>query len=131
RQPGLSPLDQKLPPLTAPLRLPFILASASPRRRRLITSFPFPARVVVSRAHEPRARWGEDPRRYAAALAEKKAREVARRLGRGLILGADTVVHLGRRILGKPASAAEARRMLASLSDRGHDVHTSLCRVAA
>lgn len=110
---------------------PFVLASASPRRRRLIKSFPFPVRVAPSRAAEPRPRKGASPRAYAAGLAAKKAREVARRLGEGLILGADTVVHLGGRILGKPAGAAEARRMLSSLAGRWHEVHTALCLVAA
>ena len=110
--------------------IPFILASASPRRRRLIKSFPFKARVVPSHAHEPRARPGELPRSYALGLAEKKAREVARRLGAGLVLGADTVVHLGGKILGKPSSEADARRMLSMLSGRWHEVHTGLCLVA-
>jgi septum formation protein len=116
---------------TALKALPFILASASPRRRRLIKSFPFKAAVVPSRASEPRARRGETPRAYALGLAEKKAREVARRVPAGLVLGADTVVHLGGKILGKPASAAEARRTLASLSGRWHEVHTGLCLTAA
>ncbi len=64
-------------------------------------------------------------------LAEKKAREVARRVDRGLVLGADTVVHLGGRILGKPSSAGHARRMLETLTGRWHEVHTALCLVAA
>jgi septum formation protein len=108
-------------------RVPFILASASPRRRKLIKSFPFKAVVVPSRVHEPRARRGEDPRAYAAGLARKKAREVAGRLKEGLVLGADTIVHQDGKIFGKPASAAEARRMLAALTGRWHDVFTGMC----
>lgn len=106
------------------------MASASPRRRQLIKSFSFKAKVVPSRAHEPRARPGERPAAYALGLAEKKAREVARRVPAGLVLGADTVVHLGGKILGKPASDAEARRTLALLTGRWHEVHTALCLVA-
>jgi septum formation protein len=112
------------------IRLPFILASASPRRRRLIRSFPFRARIAPGRAPERRPRPSEPPARYALAMAEKKADEVARRVGRGLVLGADTIVHLGGAIFGKPSSKAAARRMLAALAGRWHEVHTALCLVA-
>jgi septum formation protein len=113
-------------PVRGPLGLPFILASASPRRRKLMKSFPFPVTVTPSRVHEPRARSGERPDAYALGLAEKKAREVAKRLKSGLVLGADTVVYHGGKILGKPADAAEARRILARLTGRWHDVYTGL-----
>lgn len=110
--------------------VPFILASASPRRRQLIRSFPFKAQVLPSRAHEPRAKAGEAPRDYALGLAEKKAREVARRMKAGLVLGADTVVHLGGKILGKPSSDKDARKILSLLTGRWHEVHTGLCLIA-
>lgn len=95
----------------------------------MIASFPFPSRVLSSRAPERRPRSGERPQDYALELAEKKAREVARRLRSGLVLGADTVVHLGREILGKPRDEADARRMLSLLTGRWHEVHTALCLV--
>jgi septum formation protein len=112
------------------IRLPFILASASPRRRFLIRTFPFRARVVPGRTPERRPMASEPPARYALAMAEQKANEVARRVGRGLVLGADTIVHLGGTIFGKPTSKAAARRMLAALAGRWHEVHTGLCLVA-
>lgn len=111
-------------------KVPFVLASASPRRRQLIKSFPFRAEVVPSRAHEPRAKAGEAPKSYALGLAEKKAREVARRVEAGLVLGADTVVYLGGKILGKPSSDKDARKTLAMLTGRWHEVHTGLCLIA-
>lgn len=63
------------------------------------------------------------------ALALGKAREVAGRLGHGLVIGADTVVILSGATLEKPADAAEAREMLAALSGRWHEVYTGLALV--
>lgn len=106
--------------------LPFILASASPRRRRILAEFPFPVAVRPSRVPEPPAAPGTPPRRYAEALAERKAREVADRVTDGMILGADTVVYRKGRIYGKPADAEEAKRMLTELAGRRHWVYTAL-----
>jgi septum formation protein len=72
------------------------------------------------------------PIRVAAVdLALAKAREVAARLGRGVILGADTVVVLDGRPFGKPASRDEARRMLLALRGRTHEVVTGVAVVEA
>jgi septum formation protein len=106
---------------------PFVLASASPRRKSLIKSFPFRARVVPSRFPEPPGRRGENPRLYVIRLAQGKAGEVSRRLPGSLVLGADTIVYFKGRFLGKPKDEREARAMLAGLSGRWHDVYTGLC----
>src|SRR5687767_14176470 len=111
-------------------RVPLILASASPRRRRLMASFPWPVRVRPSRVPEPQPRPGVSPREYVRDLAALKARSVASSLKEGLVLGADTVVYHGGRIWGKPSSTASARRMLASLAGRWHRVYTGLALVA-
>jgi MAF protein len=106
--------------------VPFILASASPRRRRLMASFPFSVRVVPSGVPERRKRPGESPARYVKMLAEMKARHVADRAGEGLVLGADTIVFFKGRVLGKPTSALSAKRMLTSLAGKWHAVYTGL-----
>ena len=108
------------------MKVPFILASASPRRRRLMASFPFKTRVRPSGAAEPARRQGEEPSAYAKRLARLKAAAVARRHPGALVLGADTIVVFRGKIFGKPRHASEAARMLAALSGRWHRVHTGL-----
>ena len=101
---------------------PLILASASPRRLALLRQAGFdPAEVDPAEIDEtPRTR--ELPRDYAARMAAEKAATVAARHEGAFILAADTVVACGRRILPKPADAAEARRCLELLSGRRHRV---------
>ena len=74
----------------------------------------------VDEAH----RHGEEPHDYVARLAAAKAVHCAARSR--LSLGADTTVCLGREILGKPADAEDAHRMLSMLSDSTHAVHTAV-----
>lgn len=103
-----------------------ILASASPRRRALLAQVgvvPDALRpVVIDEAPER----GELPRLYARRMAEEKARAAAPAAGE-LVLAADTVVAVGRRILGKPADEGEAERFLRLLSGRRHRVITAVC----
>ncbi len=72
-----------------------------------------------------------DPVETAATLALHKAREVASRLRSGMVLGADTIVHLEGRILGKPRNAREAREYLRFLSGKTHRVTTGLALIDA
>jgi len=69
---------------------------------------------------------GESPAEYARRRAEQKALVVSGSIPEALVLGADTVVTLDDRVLGKPADEAEARRMLRELSGRRHWVHTGV-----
>jgi len=75
---------------------------------------------------EPAPSRGERPERYALRVARAKAQEVSGKHRSGLVIGADTVVVLGRRILGKPSGMEEARTMLRALSGRWHEVITAL-----
>jgi septum formation protein len=68
---------------------------------------------------------GEDPVAYVERLAREKAAAVPVEAG-DVVVAADTTVALDRRILAKPADAADARRMLRALSGRSHDVHTAV-----
>jgi len=101
-----------------------ILASASPRRAALLAQIGLSFRVQASELGDDgeTALPGEAPEVHAARLALAKARDVAARLDEGLVIGADTVVVLGERMLGKPADPAEARAFLAALSGKTHRV---------
>ncbi|MDE2792761.1 MAG: Maf family protein [Paracoccaceae bacterium] len=102
-----------------------VLASGSPRRLQLLAQIGVTPDAVcpVAVPEEPAA--GERPRDCARRLARDKARAVPPDPG-DLVLAADTVVAAGRRILGKPSDASEARRMLQLLSGRRHRVLTGV-----
>lgn len=103
-----------------------ILASASPRRRELLAQIGVVPDEVRPADIDETPRNGELPRPYAQRLAEEKA--VAIDAGGGeVVLAADTVVALGRRILGKPEDEAGAAAFLRALSGRRHTVHTGIC----
>lgn len=116
---------------------PFIyLASQSPRRRELLTQWGVRHELLLPDADEDAesledAHPNEAPARYVQRVTALKLEAAMARLKRrGLpaapVLCADTTVALGRRILGKPADAADARRMLADLSGRPHRVLTAV-----
>jgi septum formation protein len=107
----------------------FILASVSPRRRALLRQVGLSFRVVPSRVEELNRSGMESPR-HALYWATVKAEEVAHRYPGEWVLGADTIVVLEGTILGKPADAPEAARMLSRLSGRSHEVITGLCLVS-
>lgn len=105
-----------------------VLASSSPRRQRLLEQVGLPHEVVDPGEVETAS--GE-PEKRALENAEVKARRVAERVGEGLVVGADTVVVVDDRILGKPRDASEARVMLRALSGRVHRVITGIAVVDA
>jgi septum formation protein len=110
-------------------RPPLVLASASPRRLDLLARLGIqPDRVDPADVDET-PRKAEQPRQLAQRLARAKAEAVAARAPGALVLAADTVVGVGRRILGKPADAAEARRFLELLSGRRHRVTTGVALI--
>jgi nucleoside triphosphate pyrophosphatase len=115
-----------------------VLASASPRRRELLTQVGY--RFQVHPAHIPEnALPGEDPIVYVTRLAREKAEAVYRDLTTAspkpeknlVVLGADTTVAVDNTILGKPEDAADAARMLRLLSGRTHRVITGVAVVTA
>lgn len=111
-----------------PVRL--VLASTSPRRRDLLARLGVePARVAAPDVDETPLP-GEPPRVHALRLAEAKARAIDRAPGE-IVLAGDTVIALGRRILGKADDAATLRRMLCLLSGRRHHCLTAVCVIDA
>ncbi len=112
-------------------RAPLILASASPRRLDLLARIGVVPDAVDPADLDETPLPGELPARYAARLAAAKAAAVAARHPGALVLGADTVVAVGRRILPKPEDAAEARRCLELLSGRRHRVLSAVTLIDA
>ncbi len=103
-----------------------ILASASPRRRQLLQmlGLEFEARPQLYREQSQ----SRDPADYVTDIALQKAQSAQAQAGpEDWILAADTAVCLDGQILGKPTDLEDARRMLALLSGKIHQVHTGLC----
>ena len=107
-----------------------VLASASPRRRELLAQAGVTPDAIDPRDIDETPLKGETPRLAALRLAGEKARAAAAGHRGAFVLAADTVVAVGRRMLGKPSSHGEARAMLGLLSGRGHRVFTGVCLVS-
>jgi septum formation protein len=105
---------------------PLILASASPRRAELLRQLKLEFKVVPSDATEVLD--GQlSPYELCQLNAHRKARAVAKKIPDSLVLGADTLVFLKRKIFGKPGSIDEAKQMLAELQGCTHQVVTGVC----
>ena len=107
---------------------PILLASASPRRAHLLRQMGVSFRLArvpikeVAPAHL-------SPAEIAMINAHRKAHAAARRHPNQWVLGADTVVSLGRLIMGKPADRKAAQRMLTKLQGKTHQVITGICLI--
>jgi septum formation protein len=109
--------------------MPLILASSSPRRRELLAQIGIVTDAIDPADLDETPRDGELPRKLAERLAAEKAMLVAQRHPGAFVLGADTVVGCGRRILPKAESVAQARQCLTLLSGRRHRVHGGIALV--
>lgn len=103
-----------------------ILASASPRRRELLSLIFNEFRVVPSEFDESSVPGELPPAEHVLYSARMKARDVAQDHPESLVIGADTIVAVEGPILGKPTDAADAARMLRLLSGRTHQVYTGV-----
>ena len=110
------------------LRENLVLASSSPRRTEILQRAGWPHEVIVAGIDET-VLPNEEAAAYVQRLARSKAEAVARRLEHGLVLGADTTVVVGNEILGQPVDDADARRMLALLNAKWHEVLTGVAVV--
>lgn len=118
--------------LIMPVSMHFILASHSPRRRDLLRDAGFEFEVRPSQVNEGEPAPGGDPAEFARRAAQLKALDVASSCEPGsLVLGADTVVVVTDRILGKPSGPDDAARMLRLLSGLTHQVITGVCLARA
>jgi len=109
---------------------PLILASASPRRQELLKALGLPFIIVPAEVDE-RQQTSASPAALVQSLSQAKAAAVAARYPDAVIVGADTVVVLDGLVLGKPADAAEAARMLRALRGRAHLVYSAVTALAA
>ena len=107
-----------------------MLGSASPRRLQLLRQAGVEPDLVDPSDIDETPGKDETPRRLALRLAQEKAAAVAARHPDAYVLGSDTLVAVGRRVLGKPQDEADARRMLRLLSGRSHRVLTGVAVVA-
>ncbi len=115
-----------------------ILASASPRRRELLSQIGIPFTVVTSTCEEKIN--NSLPERVVCELSEQKAEDVWKKLtevshderiagiedGEFLVIGADTIVYYEGKILGKPEHEEQAYEMLKALSGHSHEVYTGV-----
>ena len=102
-----------------------VLASRSPRRAEILSQAGIPFTIRAAEVDETPLPH-EKPEDYVQRLAETKARAIPAD-GEEIVMGADTTVVIDGEMLGKPADAADARRMLTSLSGRRHQVVTGIC----
>lgn len=108
-----------------------VLASASPRRVELLARLAIVADVIDPADIDESVAGAETPRDHAVRLARAKAQAVAARHPGAVVLAADTVVGVGRRILPKVEDEATARTCLTLLSGRRHRVMTAVAIAAA
>ncbi|MBD3384315.1 septum formation inhibitor Maf [candidate division KSB1 bacterium] len=101
----------------------FVLASASPRRAQLLSLIGLPFSIKPSRVDEDQF-LESDPQKHVLLLSLHKARDVAAGAENSIVIGADTIVVLDSKILGKPQNSHEAYSMLKALSGKVHRVYT-------
>jgi len=102
-----------------------ILASASPRRKQLLEMIDLHFDVVPSKIHED-CHVGLPPKEFVMFYANEKSLSIAENYQNHLVIGADTIVVLEGKILGKPKNKKESFDMLKSLSGRTHSVFTGV-----
>ena len=104
-----------------------VLASGSPRRKELMEMLGFKDMMIIPAKGEEKADLSLEPGIIVEKLSEAKAQEVAALRPAGdVVIGADTIVWLDGKIMGKPHSEKEAAEMLGSLSGRAHTVYTGV-----
>jgi septum formation protein len=108
-------------------KLRLTLASGSPARRELLERAGYSFTVLPSQVDEPTGEGFANGRSVVEHIAWLKAAAVAPRVAGGIVLAADTVGWLDGRVIGKPADAADARRILRALGGTEHELWTGVC----
>lgn len=116
--------------LNAPHNAPFILASASPRRCELLAQVSLVQSEILPADIDETPLKSESPDIYARRMAIAKAQKIAQQRPHGFVLGADTVVACGQRILPKAETVEELRACLTLLSGRQHRVYGGIALIA-
>jgi septum formation protein len=114
---------------TLDVKHPIVLASASPRRQKLLTQIGLKFEIMPANIDEANIN-EQDPAKYVMELSKQKAEHIAQNLKSDkIIIGADTTVYLNGEFLNKPATEQEAYRMLTQLSGNTHQVFTGVSLV--
>ena len=108
----------------------FILASASPRRKEILSNAGFSFDIIPSEADES-INESLSPEETVKELARRKAQYILERYPDKVVFGCDTVVAVDAVILGKPENDEDAFRMLKKLSGRSHRVSTGVCVISS
>lgn len=112
------------------LNKPLILASKSPRRRKLLATLGFEFEIIESNYKEDKLNNIYDYKQYVINSALSKANDVAGRIDKSaVVLGADTIVVLNNEILHKPKDKADAYSILSTLSGNTHSVYTGIALI--
>ena len=104
-----------------------ILASKSPRRKKILQRFNLAFKVIDSKFDESIVSKMTDPHNYCSIMASMKADSVSKKFRDELIIGADTIVVINKTIIEKPKDKSEAFRILKKLSGTSHSVLTGVC----
>ena len=104
----------------------YILASSSPRRKKILSMFDMEIKCVEHSFDEKSISFNDDPEKYCEAICEGKGNSVSDKYCDFTIISADTIVVLNNKILEKPESAEEAIGMLQLLSNNQHKVITAV-----
>lgn len=103
-----------------------ILASQSPRRKKILSRLNIPFKIIVSGLDEPIFTDTEKPVDYAQKLASLKCNDISKKYTDYLVIGADTIVVLNDKVMGKPKNKDDAINMLRKLSGNTHRVITAV-----
>lgn len=107
-----------------------ILASTSPRRRGLLQQIGLEFEIIPSKYEEDMT-LKLPPHKLAMTLARGKALDVAQRVSKGIVIGADTFIVLDNKILGKPKNKEDAKRMLRKSSGKTQNVYSGVAMIDA
>lgn len=102
----------------------YVLASASPRRKELLSQIGIEFRTCTSKKEEEILR--DDPEDIVKNLSYTKAKDVYERNRNAVVIGADTIVVYDRRVMGKPKDSQEAYEMISKLQGEIHQVYTGV-----
>ena len=104
-----------------------ILASASPRRKKILKLLNVDFKIFESKIDERKFKiLHNDPEKYCINLAYKKAENVSKKFSDSIVIGCDTIVYHKNKIIGKPKDKDEAIKCLKSLSNQSHIVFSAI-----
>ena len=106
-----------------------VLASASPRRKEILSKITKDFKVYPSNFDESSIPINNNPKEYCRDLAIYKAQDISNKFPNKFIIGSDTIVYCNKKILGKPKNMLEAKNHLLLLSNNEHTVYTAIALI--